>query len=73
MPLAVANTTLSLSQIDQLREIVSQTNTILGTSVNPFTIENLNKSDWWQYANALELISQALVGEGYEALTDFVC
>lgn len=71
MPLAVANTTLSLSQIDQLREIVSQTNTILGTSVNPFTIENLNKSDWWQYTNALELISQALVGKGYEALTDF--
>lgn len=71
MSVSLQNTTLNLSSIDQLREIVSQTNTILATSINPFTIENLNKSDWWQYANALGLISQALVGEGYEALTDF--
>ena len=71
MPIAVANTTLSLSQIDQLREIVLQTNNILGTTIDPFTLESLNKSDWWQYEFARQVLSTTLVAEGYPALPEF--
>lgn len=71
MPISVANTTLNLSQIDQLREIVLQTNNILGTSIDPFTLQNLNKSEWWQYEFARQVLSTTLVSEGYDPLPDF--
>ena len=71
MPIAVANTTLSISQIDQLREIVLQTNAILGTTIDPFSLQNLNKSEWWQYEFARQVLSTTLVNEGYPALPDF--
>lgn len=71
MPVQLENTTLSLSEISRLREIVLQTSIILNTEIDPFTIENLNKSDWWQYENARQVLSQALVAEGYDALSAF--
>lgn len=71
MPISVANTTLSLSQIDQLREIVLQTNAILGTTIDPFSLQNLNKSEWWQYEFSRQILSQTLVSEGYSPLPEF--
>lgn len=71
MPVQLENTTLSLSEISRLREIVLQTSIILNTEIDPFTIENLNKSDWWQYENARQVLSQTLVAEGYAALPAF--
>ena len=71
MPVQLENTTLSLSEISRLREIVLQTSIILNTEIDPFTIANLNKSDWWQYENARQVLSQALVAEGYDALPAF--
>ena len=71
MPVQLENTTLSLSEISRLREIVLQTSIILNTEIDPFTIENLNKSGWWQYENARQVLSQALVAEGYAALPAF--
>lgn len=71
MPLTLPNTTLNLSTVDQLREIVVQTNDILGTTIDPFTLENLNKSEWWQYEFARQVLSTTLVNEGYPALPDF--
>lgn len=71
MPVSLQNTTLCLSEISRLREIVLQTSIILNTEIDPFTIANLNKSDWWQYENARQMLSQALVAEGYDALPAF--